>query len=269
STNLSNNDAAYKELHKLNYEATVNLLKCCLPFTKKFIFISTAFSVGHREGLIENNYNSKYTKRENRNPYEALKWKAEHEIMKICEENGIVWQILRPGIICGRLIDAPLYFTPTFNVFYAAGKFFHFVSNNLQKELNLRVAINKETGLNIIPSDYVAKAIVRAFQNDDVKELNIVHSKSTPLIFFLKHMAHQLGFNGVQFVDKKPADMNTLEKLFYRTVGAQFDGYINTPKHEFDVKPLRKLLHDIEEPSIMDDFDNLYAFALANDFKDL
>ena len=41
---------------------------------------------------------------------------------------GIEWQILRPGIVSGRLMDSPLYFTSKFDVFYGWAKFFYNLS---------------------------------------------------------------------------------------------------------------------------------------------
>jgi hypothetical protein len=52
-------------------------------------------------------------------------------------------------------------------VFYLLAKFFHFTQRRSEQE-NVRFIINEDTGLNIIPVDYVAKVIVKTFQRNDI-----------------------------------------------------------------------------------------------------
>jgi hypothetical protein len=52
-------------------------------------------------------------------------------------------------------------------VFYLLAKFFHFTAQRRSEQENVRFIINEDTGLNIIPVDYVAKVIVKTFQRND------------------------------------------------------------------------------------------------------
>jgi nucleoside-diphosphate-sugar epimerase len=267
STNLAQSEKAQEDIYRNNYVGSLNLLNICLPFTRKFVFIGTAFSSGHRAGLIGNDF-SKLSNKENRNHYEALKESVEKEITQVCEKHSIEWQILRPSIVCGRLLDAPLYFTPKFNVFYGFGKFFNAIGQSNNKHLQTRILANTKSGINVVPADYVAKVIARVYNMDEVRELNIAHSKSIPNTFFIPLMLNKSGYENFTFVDKMPDDLNLVENIYYKSVGPQFTGYLNTPEHEFDTSLLRELLSDIEEPDVEGQFGKIYDFALQNNFID-
>lgn len=56
SVNLSSSASAHAEIEQNNYRATVDLIEGLANYCEKFSFISTAFSSGHREGLIDNDF---------------------------------------------------------------------------------------------------------------------------------------------------------------------------------------------------------------------
>ncbi|MEW6606415.1 MAG: SDR family oxidoreductase [bacterium] len=231
---------------------------------KKFIYISTAFVGGVRGGIIDNNLLN-IDNRIYRNLYEKYKAITEKELADRCIRSKIEIQILRPSIVCGRLIDEKLYYTSKFDVFYAFARFMALVKRT-KYYLPLRIAVNKDSGLNIVPVDYVAKAVCKLIF-DSVKEMNIVHSNCLPHTYYIPEICRMIGVSNVQLVDSVPSDPNDLEKLYYRTVGAQFTPYVTTPKHEFDIRLLRRVMRNIEEPSVLKNFPSLLSFAIKNNFK--
>lgn len=279
-TDLSNTAAAQEKSFTHNYMATKHLLEWCTPELYKFIFVSSAFSIGHYKGLISDQYIQFNADGHpvlseviaNRNPYERFKIKMEYELIQYCRQHGKSWQIIRPSSICGRMLDEPLYYTPTFNVFYLFGKFLWACSssNILRTGEKIRIESNPAGSMNIVPVDYVAKIIVKSFENDSIDQLNAVSSRQVPLTYLLQCMGSYAGVK-CDLTDclPSPETMSTLEKQYYETIGPMFSSYLSTPVHHFDTGRLRTIMSDIVEADVEKGFKDLYEFAYENEFKSL
>ncbi|WP_142688136.1 SDR family oxidoreductase [Chitinophaga polysaccharea] len=279
-TDLSNTSTANEKAFTHNYLATKHLLAWCTPKLYKFIFISSAFSIGHHEGVITDQYiqfdaggdpvlNEEI---KNRNPYERFKIKMEFELIKYCRQHGKAWQIVRPSSICGRMLDEPLYYTPTFNVFYLFGKFLYAcsLSNILRMGEKIRIAANPAGSMNIVPVDYVAKAIVRSFENDAIGQLNAVSSRHVPVAYLFQSMCNYAGIKcDLTACEPPPGSMSVLEKQYYETIGPMFSSYLSTPVHQFDTVTLRGIMSDVAEADVVKGFKDLYEFAYENEFRSL
>ena len=92
-----------------------------------------------------------------------------------CEQKCINAQILRPSIICGRLLDRPFFETPKFEVFCSWAIFLHKYAKQFKD--TFRIWIDKKSGLNIVPVDFVSAAVLHAFLHSEIKDLNIVNPK--------------------------------------------------------------------------------------------
>jgi thioester reductase-like protein len=268
STNIGSSEKDEQEVKFANYHSTLNLLKAVAPFARKFIFISTAFSCGRQKGLISEDFlslrNVSY-----RNPYERFKAECEKEVVKFCEENGILWQISRPSIVCGRLLDAPLYYTQKFDVFYGFTKFFYKLMETPFGKTSLRLMANiNEAGSNVVPVDYVAKAIVAAIPRDDIKQLNIALSKAIPLKISLPRMIEINGYTNYTIVDRMPEKMNLLEAAYYAELGQISGPYINDELYNYDVTTLRTLLKHIPEPDYETNAAAVLNYAVQRKFED-
>ena len=269
TTNLSKSDKAYAENYKINYCGSMNLLEACKDFASKFCFISTAYSCGIQNGLIPNDYNSIEDKTF-RNHYEKIKTDLEIELEDKCKTLGIKLQILRPAIVCGRLLDAPLYRIANFSVFYAYGKFFY--SGKGRNDIDtIRVESNTQAALHVIPVDYVAKVIVKAITNDNVQFLNIAPQKGYNAVDFLTKVTQRMGYENVDFcneVNREETD-NPTQALYYKMIHSSFGDYINTNNFEFDITPLSDILPDIEIPNSEAELDKLLDFAKECKFNSL
>lgn len=280
TTDLSNTETAQEKTFTDNYLATKHLLAWCAPKLRKFIFISSAFSIGHCEGVITDQYIKFNADGEpvlseaikNRNPYEKFKIRMEYELIQYCREHGKLWQIIRPSSICGRMLDDPLYYTPTFNVFYLFGKFLSTcsLSNILRKGDKIRVESNPDGSMNIVPVDYVAKAIVKSFENDNIDQLNAVSSKQVPIAYLLQSMGSYDGIKcDLTACAPLTESMSVAEKQYYETIGPMFSSYLSTPTHQFDATGIRNVLSDISEADVEKGFKDLYEFAYENRFRSL
>lgn len=259
SVNLGKGQKAKHEIAETNYKYTKSFFKIIKSRTKKLVFVSTAFSRGDIEGVIKDDYHTE-SNFKFRNFYEEFKMKIEKEVLQLGVDNNFECTIARPSVVSGRLLDCPKYITNSYIVFYAIGAFFSKMKAVYKDVGRVRIVLNPEGGLNIVPVDYVAKAILRAA---DLKEnqINITHTKNVSIQYLLSVMFKKCGIEGLEFVTEEPKDKSTVEALFYKTIGNQLASYSVSKKHEFESKLVRNLLPDIEEPDMTSVFKDLYDFA--------
>ncbi len=267
TTNLSPLFLTEEEIYRDSYLPTIHLLQALIGKIEQFSFVSTAFSCGHQSGLIPNSYLSGLEIKNNRNYYERYKLMAEKQVKLICEQHQIKWQVLRSSIVSGRLLRAPYYYTPKFNVFYAWTGFFASLKSNGINCDGIRILCNPNTGVNIVSSDYVALATVRAFFQPNITELNLTHSANFENTCFIPAMLNSIGVKNFEWVSTMPENMSTAEKMYYKTVGLQFSPYINTFEHQYDSTAIRNLMQDIPEPDIKSNFSHIIHYAIEKQFR--
>ncbi|MEL6484811.1 MAG: SDR family oxidoreductase, partial [Bacteroidota bacterium] len=107
--NLSVHPDSKEEIYQENLTLTQNIFKAYKDFVSKFIYISTAFSIGKLDGLLNNNYVDT-EQSEYRNFYEASKHAAEKYLVKAGEIAKIPIQILRPSVLGGNIMGNPNFF---------------------------------------------------------------------------------------------------------------------------------------------------------------
>lgn len=268
--NLSTDENLKEKIFDENAKITKSLFNTFHPFIKKFIYIGTAFSSGIRKGLIDNDFHNLDFTPEHRNAYEDAKFHSENFIAQECKALGLPFQILRPCVIGGKMLgtESP-YFIPKYMVFYLLAKFFHFTSQRKGEQENVRFIINEETGLNIIPVDYVARVIVNTFERDDIEQLNIVNDKSFNIVKGLQLIMKEVGYTNFTLINN-PLDFtykNTIEKLYYESIGKHLKPYFITSPNEYDTTLLNSIL---EIPKLDSQaFTNMIRYAKSNDFKDI
>jgi nucleoside-diphosphate-sugar epimerase len=268
--NLSTDEKLKSKIFDQNAKITKSLFETFHPFIKKFIYIGTAFSSGIRKGMIGNDFHNLGFKPKHRNAYEDAKFHSENFIAQECKALGLPFQILRPSVIGGKMLgtESP-FFIQKYMVFYLLAKFFHFTSQRKGEQENVRFIINEETGLNIIPVDYVAKVIVNTFERDDIEQLNIVNDKSFNIVKGLQLIMKEVGYTNFTLI-KNPLDFkykNTIEKLYYESIGKHLKPYFITNANEYDTTLLNSIL---EIPKLDNEaFTKMIRYAILNDFKDV
>lgn len=268
--NLSTDEDQKQKIFDENAQITKAIFSTFHPFIKKFIYISTAFSSGVRTGLIDNDFHNLDFEPEHRNAYEDAKFHSENFVIQQCKTLDLPFQILRPSVIGGKMLGTESnYFIPKFMVFYLLAKFFHFIAQRKNEQQNIRFVINEATGLNIIPVDYVAKIIVNTFQRDDIQQLNIVNDKSFNIVKGLELIMKEVGYNNFSFVQHS-LDFkykNSIEKMYYESIGKHLEPYLTTPESEYDTTLLNAIL---EIPKLDNEaFTNMIRYAKLHDFKDI
>ena len=268
--NLSTDEDLKDKIFDENVLLTQKLFSIFHPHIKKFIYIGTAFSSGVRKGLIANDFHNLDFKPEHRNAYEYSKFHSENFIAKECKAIGLPFQILRPSVIGGKMLGTENnYFIPKYMVFYLLAKFFYFTSKRKGKQETVRFIINTDTGLNIIPVDYVAKVIVTTFERDDIEQLNIVNYNSFNMVQGLQLIMKEVGYTNFTLIPNNFDFQykNAIEKLYYESIGKHLKPYFIADANEYDTTLLNSIL---EIPKLdNDDFTNLIRYAIANDFQDI
>ncbi len=267
STNLSSTSDSKEKVHSQNYLVTKQLLEQLPEAVNRFLYISTAYSFGIQEGKVNDSIEN-YTMTHFRNPYEKSKYESERYVKETCKSKNIVSQILRPSIICGRLIDMPFYETPKFDVFYAWAIFLAKYASKCKE--NFRIWIDKESGLNIVPVDFVSKAILYAFLNPTIKELNIVNPKQILHTDYVGDVLESFDINSYEYVSEKPKNLNSFEQLYYKTIGDIFENYISIPDLQFKSDQILKFIEQLQldiNLGVHDNFMNLINYSVEKKFR--
>jgi nucleoside-diphosphate-sugar epimerase len=268
--NLSTDEDQKEKIFNENAAITKAIFTTFSPFIKKFIYISTAFSSGARKGLIDNDFHNLNFELEHRNAYENAKFHSEEFVIQNCTRLNLPYQILRPSVIGGKMLGTEnRYFIPKYMVFYLMAKFFHFTAQRKNDQENVRFAISEESGLNIIPVDYVAKVIVATFKREDIKQLNIVHNESFNLVKGLQLIMKEVGYSNFSVI-QNTLDFdykNTIEKLYYESIGKHLKPYLTSDANEYDTTLLNSIL---EIPKLdAESFTNMIRYARLHNFKDI
>ena len=274
--NLTTDPSKRDEIFEENFSFTKKLFHCFSEYLKKFTYISTAFCIGDVGGLIANEYHDK--KPAFRNFYEESKYKTEQFLFgqqkkdKQDKEQGLSIpqiQVLRPSVLGGNIYRGAQYFISNYMVYYLLGKFFY--RNPFLKDTSIRFAVGMETGLNIVPVDYVAKTIAAVFTSG-IEQLNITQSKSTNVPKGMKRIIETIGgFDNFSFVNSKKdgvvlEDKTVLERMYHKTIGLHLNKYLTSLPYEFDTALLESIMpmpkYDLEEYLA-----NTISFAKRNDFR--
>jgi nucleoside-diphosphate-sugar epimerase len=240
---------------------------------REFIYIGTAFSCGMEVGEIQPdsiNQNNLF-----RNPYESSKLKSELLVRDFFRNKAMKFRVFRPSVLAGRLIERPIGTTKKFDVFYSIPAFIvnkkYEIVNSLNKlyseiiEMPLRVHLNYNSGLNIVPVDYAVKIIYGACIHSDPSTFyHIANLQPIPHREYGKWMLEAIAVKGCIFSPEEPINKNSLEKLYYRTVGRVLQPYMLSEPMDFKTDNLRSLENklDLECPPInKDNFMKLMDFA--------
>ncbi len=262
--NLSTEPSAKDKVFKENFEFTTAIFTAFAPYIAKFVYISTAFSAGDIGGRLQNDYTDK-TIESHRNHYEASKHASEKFLMTEGKNRNIPIQILRPSVLGGNIDETPNFFISKYMVFYLFAKFFH---NNKSKDI-VRITTHSHTGLNIIPTDYAAKVIVKVLETD-IEQLNIVHSHETNMMNGMCKIFDVIGFSNFSFtqelIDHSTGFTSKLEQFYYETIGVHLTPYLTSKPNEWDTSLLESIL-PIPNYNLEDYLSHTVAFAKATNFR--
>lgn len=251
-TDLRHGPGVESALKKNNVHGTLRILRLIASLTvREFCYVGTAYACGKTCGRISPDYVQPH--QAFRNPYELSKLQAEMAVREFAKRTGVRCRYFRPSIICGRLIEPPLGSMHKFDVFYAsAAALLRLKLKVLQywvdkyrtpATLDIRVCANLAGGMNIVPADYVAKAMYQVCRQQDPGEsYHLVNDQPTPNDLFITAVLESLNVSGIKVVAEVPDRMNPLESLYYRTVGTIYTPYITSEHMLFDTESIAGVL---------------------------
>jgi nucleoside-diphosphate-sugar epimerase len=267
STSLLNTSDSKDKVHTQNFLVTKQLLNELPMYVNRFIYISTAYSFGIQNEKVDDAIEN-YKVTHFRNPYEQSKYESELYVKETCKLKNIDSQVLRPSIICGRLLDSPLYEIPKFDVFYSWAIFLDKYATKSKE--NFRIWIDEESGLNIVPVDFVSKAILYAFLNRTIKELNIVNPRQILHKEYVGAVLESFDIDLYEYVTEKPDNLNAFEVLYYKSLGGLFEKYVSVPDLQFKPDLILKLINQLDLNTTLgvhENFMNLINFSVQKKFK--
>jgi nucleoside-diphosphate-sugar epimerase len=267
STSLAQTASSKAKVYQDNLLLTQHLLQALPNQVKRFIYISTAFSYGIQDSMVSENIED-YAVTKFRNAYEKSKFECEGYVKQFCSNYDLEVQILRPSIICGRLLEKPYFETPKYDVFYSWAMFLSKYAQTFSNQF--RIWIHQNSGLNIVPVDFVAKAILHAYLNPEIKELNIVNPKPVLHETYVEKVLQYFNINSFEVINKMPVDLNLFESLYYKSVGVVFEKYISIPDLKFNSEAILKLIEELQldlNLGVHGNFMNLIDYSVAKQFR--
>ncbi|VFM97116.1 MAG: Nucleoside-diphosphate-sugar epimerase [Candidatus Kentron sp. G] len=270
-------DEVVRKLNQVNVDGTARMLALCKDLdVKKFIYVSSAYVCGETFGEIPPDYVN--LEASFRNSYEQTKLWAEVNVRQFCKENSINYIIYRPSIVSGRLIEPVLGLTYKFDIFYSCAALLLYAKKVIHNELSMEDLLNvhlhipmraqysNDSGLNIVPVDYVAKVMMYTiFEDIYNRSMHLVNDEETPHRLYIPLIEEAVNCSGVIRVDEEPRNKTITEKMYYRSFGKMFTPYITGKPMFFDKSNIGNV--DLECPKVdKDGFNTLMEYAKSKNF---
>ncbi len=266
TTDLRSIEKAYNQNLATNYQGSLNLLEACKSFISRYTYISTVYSCGIKQGILKDNY-SDLVDFDFRNPYEEIKQKTERKLSELCSGLNIDLQILRPGVVLGRLIDEPKYYVPKYNVIYAfAGFFYKLLSQGI--DVPIEIVVHPNVHMHMISVDYVAKTIAKVYSMSDIGELNIIPAKGLGTKYTAMLM-DVIGYKNYKFVSEPHPPRNEVEAMYQMKVAPSFGTYLMEDEYQFDNSKLLNIMGENSIPALEKEYGEMIQFAKDQMFKGL
>lgn len=272
-TDFRNDPKVIETLNQQNVTGTAQVLELCKSLSiKEFCHVSSAYACGKTYGNIAPDYTNLNVSF--RNHYEKTKLQGELLVKEYQQQTGVRCRIFRPSIIVGKLMEGIKGEICKFDTIYGWAYFFlkwklknvsnsiHAVYNKLTP-VNLRIVIDAQTGLNLVPVDYAAKMMYQVCkQNLPGDYFHLVNKEETKSTLVLKKIFELFNITGYDLVRSIPEKMNEFESFYYKTIGAIFTPYVTQREMNFNTDNLKAIAdaHNLHCPSV----DSLALETLLN-----
>ena len=134
----------------------------------------------------------------------------------------------------------------------------------------MRFCVDVNDGLNIVSTDYVAKAMYEVCMQDDPGEsYHLTNPQVLSHGYSIPKVLEIFNIRGLVLVDEMPENMNPLESIYYRTVGKIFTPYMKSESMHFDTSNLENVWKTANltcPPIDKDNFKILLDYAKKYDF---
>jgi hypothetical protein len=116
----------------------------------------------------------------------------------------------------------------------------------------------------------VSRAVLHAFLNPSLKELNIVNPKPILHKVYIGKVLEYFNVNSFEYIQNMPVNLNFFESLYYKSIGVVFEKYISIPDLQFNSEAISKFIEELQLDKTLgvhDDFMNLIDFSVEKKFR--
>ena len=246
-TTFKKDDQAAADCKRVNVDGLDNLLGVCAGLKiGRFVHLGSAYSAGRVQGHCQPDDDD--PEGQFHNPYQRSKADGERMVRAWAQaRSDMELIVVRPATIGGRLLTAPRAHVTKFDVFLAWAKGMMRLkgmfagglrtSHGKRIDIPMRLTMHPTAGLNIVPTDWVAKCLVVTALDDDLRHCSyhLANHASTPHNMYVRQIIDAVGIGGVTFQDHRPTDMSMLESVYHERLGWVFADYVEHPELSFDV----------------------------------
>lgn len=211
-------------IFSINYDGTQYVLDASVALgAKRFIYVSTAYTVGKAERGLEQLYPLDHP---THNPYEESKVKSEHLVFHYADKMDV--SIFRPAIIVGdsRTGEADSKFT-LYGFMRALDVFKRRVALR-NPDATYRIVGNEQATSNLVPVNYVADILaIAAEKAEPNKVYNITNPNPATNFDIFKMIRDALTFEQLDIIrPNERHDLSELEERMNATISV-FDPYLS------------------------------------------
>ena len=232
------------ELFTVNHDGTKHALELASSWrAKKFIYVSTAYTIGTREQGIEELYPIDANVH---NPYEESKVKSEHLVFSYANQLDV--SIFRPSIIVGdsKTGEADSNFT-----LYGFLRALDVFKKRVERKENDPTTIYKLVGSkfatsNVVPVDYVADILALAVTKAEAGKIyNITNPAPFTNFHFLTLIKESLNFNRLEIIEHAAPGTLSQEEEHVNGMIKIFNSYLSR-SFNFDDSNTQHLIEGTE-----------------------
>ncbi|RPF54233.1 SDR family NAD(P)-dependent oxidoreductase [Aquisalibacillus elongatus] len=221
---LSFDESIREDLFHINVNGTKNALNFAKKINvKRFIHVSTAYTLGTRETGVEELYPET---QEFRNSYEETKAKAEHAVMSYKNEFDVL--IMRPSIIIGDSSTGEA--NSTFGL-YGIIRTIQILKKKAQRSKTnqkYRLLLNEDAVSNLVPVDYVVSALYLGLQHGEPETVyNITNPDPPKNKTTFEAIVKSLDFDQIELIPYEDEHLLTQEEVNMNKPIEVFKEYLN------------------------------------------
>jgi len=252
---------------KTNLEGTHNLLELAIETNcRELNYVSTAYVAGDTDRRFfedDLDLSQKFN-----NSYEESKFEAEKLLRHFHNKTNISLNVFRPSIIMGDSVCGKTF---NFNGLYTYIRAISAIGKKYSckdGKIPLRLECNKNTVKNIVPVDFVSRAVAEIVKSENERGLRTYHltNPNPPTLEWLNSTLHEiLGLAKLDLISESGNGEKCLSKremLIKNSISAYRPYLFNEP--EFDVSQTSFILK--EKGVLFPPTDKKYFFLIINYF---
>lgn len=250
-------------VRSVNLHGTINVLNA-VPSCSRFYHMGTAYAAGKTTGQC---MEKEVVQDDFHNPYEESKKQAEDALVSLCGQRNIPLTVFRPSITYGESTTGK---SIRFNALYYPVKVLLFIRDTMLRDirenrgaraeqlgvtlekngrLRIPVTLPGEGSLNLIPVDYLVKAVLTVMDKGGTGIFHITNPRSNTVRELVSYIEEFYGITGIG-ISRGVRENGTLQSLINRYMKVYYPYFCD--KRTFDGTRLQQLLKETVHCPAMD-----------------